>query len=125
MNRYALATMAACCLAACAMTPEQQAAHEAFERTRAQRLQTALAAQCSPKTAVLMQRQFGGDTGKTAEEKLAFKLAYAEALNDEVFRACYRLALENHIAQSRLQAAYQRDYEAWWYGRRGWSWLYW
>ncbi len=111
-------------LTACAVTPEQKARRAAEQRRQEQALQVALAAQCDRPTAEMMRRQFDGDTGADEKERQTFRLAYIDKTNDKMFRACYRLAWENHINQRRLeQAERMRDFhDDWYWGPRPYWW---
>ncbi|MDO5059797.1 MAG: hypothetical protein Q4D82_07620 [Neisseria sp.] len=122
LTPFFFSAVAALVLSACALTPEQQAAREAAARAEHQRLQVALAAQCSPEAAALMRRQFDGDTGADEQSRQAFRLAYAEKIGEPMFQACYRMAWQSYTAQQRadyLEYLRWRD-DDWWYGPRRW-----
>lgn len=105
MMRHLPVLIAACLLAACALTPEQQAQREAERVRQQQNLQIALAGQCDQETAGLMRQQFDHAAGKPFTSEAArqdFRLRYIEKVNDPLFQACYQLAWKNHVAQQRL-----------------------
>lgn len=107
------------CTAACALTPEQQAAREAARKKQEQDLQVALAAQCDPATAELMREQFEARSYPNEQARQAFRTRYLDKVSDPMFQACYKMAWENHIAQQRLRELQrQRDWYDDWYGFR-------
>ncbi|STZ77474.1 hypothetical protein [Bergeriella denitrificans] len=130
-SRALLILAAASGLAACAITPEQQARREAAQQHYRQQLQTALAAQCDPATAELMRRQFALAELPQAElskEQQALRLEYIDKINDPMFQACYKMAWQNHISQQRLQQIrrYYDDWDDYFYPfRRHPYWRYW
>ena len=91
-------------LTACALTPEQQAAKEAKRVRAEQALQVKLAQQCDKETADLMYQQFNPPlTARSDKEQKAFEAQYAEKVNNPMFQACYKMALQNYQAQEELQ----------------------
>lgn len=107
-------------LTACALTPEQQAAHEAKRVRAEQALQVELAKQCDAETADLIYQQFNPPLTQTAKEKAAFEKRYVEKVNSPMFQACYKLAWQNHKNQEeirQMQYDYNRDYGFWGYSR--------
>ena len=107
-------------LAACALTPEQQAARAARIEAAQEAQHIALAQQCDPAVAELLRQrrpvaQFG-----TEAEQLAWQQTLTEQTERPVFRACYRLAVQNLAYQQRLQQLqWQRDWDDWmWRPRR-------
>ncbi len=107
-------------LAACALTPEQQAAREARIEAAREAQHIALAQQCDPAVAELLRQrrqvaQFG-----TEAEQLVWQQKLTEQTERPVFRACYRLAVQNLAYQQRLQQLqWQRDWDDWmWRPRR-------
>lgn len=107
-------------LTACAFTPEQKAAQEAKRVRYEQALQVKLAAQCDSETAELLNQQFNPPLSQTAEEKQAFEKRYTEKINNPMFQACYKMALENYKAQEELEYMRQRYYLDD-FPRRGWG----
>lgn len=107
-----------CLLAGCAVTPEQRARLAAEQKQYEQNLKVSLAAQCDKDTALIMQRQFNGDTGATEKERKAFRLDYLDRVNDKMFQSCYRMAWQNHINLRRLENAERwhdlHDYWGFW-----------
>ncbi len=111
MNFRYLTLIAACTLlAACALTPEQQAAREAAQKQYQQQLQVQLAAQCNPATAAVMQEYFTSPPPADEKARQAFRLRYVEKVNDPMFQACYKMAWQNHIAQQQIREM-QRYYD--------------
>lgn len=90
-------------LASCAITPEQKAEREAKRVRAEQALQVKLAKQCDLETAELIHEQFNPPLNRTEKEQADFEKRYAEKVNNPVFQACYKLALENHKAQEELE----------------------
>lgn len=90
-------------LTACALTPEQQRAREEAQIRQQQALQVALAKQCDEETAYLMKRQFDQDIGLTEKDQKAFKAEYTKRVNDPMFQSCYKLALQNYMAQQQIR----------------------
>lgn len=95
--------MATLVLTACAMTPEQKAEREAKRVRAEQALQVKLAKQCDLETAELIDEQFNPPLSRTEKEQQVFEKRYTEKVNNPVFQACYKLALENYKAQEELQ----------------------
>lgn len=112
-------------LAACALTPEQQAARAAEQKRAEQALQVHLAAQCDMETAELMEQQFNGAPITDEKEYQAFRLRYVEKVNDPMFQSCYKMAWQNYSARQELRR--MRHYYDWhdrfypWY-RPFWGW---
>lgn len=94
----------------CALTPEQQAQQEARRVKAAQDLQVTLAKQCDAETANLMYEQFNPPLSQTAKEEAVFKKRYMQKVNDPMFQACYKMALENYKAQTALEEMRYRYY---------------
>ncbi|AUI65453.1 MULTISPECIES: hypothetical protein [Glaesserella] len=90
-------------LASCAITPEQKAEREAKRVRAEQALQVKLAKQCDLETAELIHEQFNPPLSRTPKEQADFEKRYAEKVNNPVFQACYKLALENYKAQEELE----------------------
>lgn len=97
-------------LTACALTPEQKAAQEAKRVRAEQALQVKLAAQCDAEAAELLNQQFNPPLSQTEKEKKAFEKRYAEKINNPMFQACYKMALENYKTQEELEYMRQRYY---------------
>lgn len=108
-------------LTACAFTPEQKAAQEAKRVRYEQALQVKLAAQCDSETAELLNQQFNPPLSQTDEQKQAFEKRYTEKVNNPMFQACYKMALENYKAQEELEYMRHRyyfdDFPRWGWGR--------
>ncbi len=92
-----------CLLASCAITPEQKAEREAKRVRAEQALQVQLAKQCDAETAELMHEQFNPPLHRTAKAQADFEKRYSEKVNNPVFQACYKLALENRKAQEEIE----------------------
>lgn len=90
-------------LAGCALSPEEQRAMEQEKVRKQQALQVSLAKQCDEETAYLMKRQFDQDIGLTAQQQKAFKEEYTKKVNDPMFQACYKLALQNYMAEQQIR----------------------
>ncbi|OBW93249.1 hypothetical protein QV01_02590 [Gallibacterium genomosp. 3] len=90
-------------LAGCALSPEEQRAMEQEKIRKQQALQISLAKQCDEETAYLMKRQFDQDIGLTAQQQKAFKEEYTKKVNDPMFQACYKLALQNYMAEQQIR----------------------
>lgn len=90
-------------LAGCALSPEEQRAMEQEKIRKQQALQVSLAKQCDEETAYLMKRQFDQDIGLTAQQQKAFKEEYTKKVNDPMFQACYKLALQNYMAEQQIR----------------------
>ncbi|OBX03960.1 hypothetical protein QV06_08745 [Gallibacterium genomosp. 3] len=90
-------------LAGCALSPEEQRAIEQEKIRKQQALQVSLAKQCDEETAYLMKRQFDQDIGLTAQQQKAFKEEYTKKVNDPMFQACYKLALQNYMAEQQIR----------------------
>lgn len=97
-------------LAGCALTPEQKAAREAKRVRAEQALQVQLAKQCDSDTAELIHQQFNPPLSQTEQERTAFEQRYAEKVNNPMFQACYKLALQNYKAQQEIEFL-QRHYD--------------
>lgn len=96
-------------LTACALTPEQRAEREAKRVRAEQALLVNLAKQCDPETADLLYEQFNPPLSRTAKEEADFKKRYVEKVDDPMFQACYKMAIENYKAQVALEEI-RRDY---------------
>ncbi|MFC0322502.1 hypothetical protein ACFFHT_02820 [Gallibacterium melopsittaci] len=90
-------------LAGCALSPEEQRAMEEAKIRQQQALQVSLAKQCDAETAALMQRHFDQDIGLTAKQQKAFEEEYTKKVNDPMFQACYKLALQNYMAEKQIR----------------------
>lgn len=90
-------------LAACALTPEQQAERRAKQIRAEQELQVKLAQQCDAETAELIHQQFNPPLSQTEKEEQAFKKRYSEKVNDPMFQACYKMAWQNYKAQQEIE----------------------
>lgn len=97
-------------LSACSLTPEQQAVRAAKQLRAEQALQVKLARQCDIEAAELLQQQFNPPLSQTTVEKQAFEKRYAEKINNPMFQACYKMAVENYKAQEELEYMRQRYY---------------
>ena len=86
-----------------ALSPEEQRAMEQEKIRKQQALQVSLAKQCDEETAYLMKRQFDQDIGLTAQQQKAFKEEYTKKVNDPMFQACYKLALQNYMAEQQIR----------------------
>lgn len=95
-------------LTACSLTPEQQAAKEAKRIRAEQALQLRLARQCDAEAADLMAAQFNPPLNQSKDARQQFEERYAEKVNNPVFQACYKLALENYKAQEELSFLRER-----------------
>lgn len=89
-------------LSACALTPEQKAAQDAKRIRAEQALQVHLAKQCDVETAELLEQQFNPPLSQTEKQKQAFEQRYTEKVNNPMFQACYKMALENYKTQEEL-----------------------
>lgn len=92
-----------------ALTPEQQAARQARYAESLRQLQVSLAHQCDPVAADLMQRQPEVKAFGSEAEQKAFDKQYQERVDDPVFQACYKLALQTYRQQQALEAADMRE----------------
>ncbi|MDH2997386.1 hypothetical protein A1D22_00175 [Pasteurellaceae bacterium LFhippo2] len=91
-------------LTACALTPEQKAQREAKRVRAEQALQVKLAKQCDAETADLLHQQFNPPlTARSEQAQKEFDKNYEEKVNNPVFQACYKMALQNYQAQEELQ----------------------
>ncbi|MCK3655643.1 hypothetical protein A4G19_07730 [Pasteurellaceae bacterium Macca] len=91
-------------LAGCALTPEQKAERAAKKLRAEQALQIQLAKQCDAETAELLHAQFNPPLSpRSVQEQQAFEARYVEKVNNPVFQACYKLALDNYKAQEELR----------------------
>lgn len=97
-------------LTACTLTPEQRAERDARRLREAQALQITLAKQCDLETADLMYEQFNPPVSRTEKEEAVFKKRYTQKVNDPMFQACYKLAVENYKAQVQLEEIRQDYY---------------
>ncbi|OOH89764.1 hypothetical protein BMT54_05600 [Pasteurellaceae bacterium 15-036681] len=104
-------------LTACALTPEQKAEREA-KRVRAdQAFQVKLAKQCDAETADLMYQHFNPPlTARSDKAQKEFEQNYTAKVNNPVFQACYKLALENYQAQEEINMLKSRYDYPWGYG---------
>lgn len=112
-------------LAACALTPEQQAERRAKQVRAEQELQVKLAQQCDAETAELIHQQFNPPLSQTEKEEQAFKKRYSEKVNDPMFQACYKMAWQNYKAQLEIEEMrwnYEREflYPGWRYCHYCW-----
>lgn len=98
-------------LTACALTPEEKAEREAQRIRAEQQLQVNLAKQCDVETAELMNQKFNPPISQTDEEKKVFEEKYAEKVNNEMFQACYKMALQNYKTQEELRQMRQHYYD--------------
>lgn len=99
-------------LTACALTPEQQAARQAAQQKREQQLQIALAQQCDPEAAQLIQQSFQQPNGISSASDKTLRLRYLDKVSNPVFQACYKLAWQNYIAQQKLHRLHNY-YDRW------------
>lgn len=113
-----LLMIAVFCLTACALTPAQQAEREAKRVRAEQALQIKLAQQCDNETAGLIEQHFNPPLSQTVSQKADFEKRYTEKVNNPVFQACYKLALENYKAQEEIEYLRYRYYED--YPHFGW-----
>ncbi|WP_373766460.1 hypothetical protein [Glaesserella sp.] len=90
-------------LSACALTPEQKAEREAKRIRAEQALQVKLAKQCDVETAELIHEYYNPPLSRTAEEEKRFNQRYTDKVNNPMFQACYKLALQHHHAQEEIQ----------------------
>lgn len=90
-------------LTACSLTAEQQAMRDAKRLRAEQALQVNLAQQCDMQTAELMHEKFNPPLERTEEEHKAFEKKYLEKVNNPMFQACYKLALQNHLMEEKLE----------------------
>ncbi|QGM80455.1 hypothetical protein [Otariodibacter oris] len=100
-------------LTACSLTPEQQAIRDAKRLRAEQALQVNLAKQCDMQTAELMHEKFNPPLDRTEEEQKAFEKQYLEKVNNPMFQACYKLALQNHVAEEKLEWMRMHYYDDW------------
>ncbi|MGX2969943.1 hypothetical protein ACWIVU_02305 [Ursidibacter arcticus] len=105
MNRLnaTIMLLSAITLTACAVSPEQRAEREAKRVRAEQALQVKLAKQCDIEAAELIHEQFNPPLDRTEKEQKLFEKRYTEKVNNPVFQACYKLALENYKAQEELR----------------------
>ena len=85
-------------LAACALTPEQQAARQRAIEAQQRQLELMFAARCDRETARLIALQQQQWFGASAEDRAA----YPARIADPVFQACMQLARENYLYQQRI-----------------------
>lgn len=116
---YQCALLAAIFLSGCTLSPEQQASREAKQRKAEQALQVKLAKQCDIETAELMAEQFSPPLSRTPEQQKVFEQRYSEKVNNPVFQACYKLALEHYKMQEELEYMRYSYYDE--YPRLGWG----
>lgn len=90
-------------LSGCSLTPEQQAEREHKRVKAEQNLQIRLAKQCDAETAELIETKFNPPLSRTEEEKKVFEKRYLDKVENPVFQACYKLALENYKAQQEIE----------------------
>lgn len=97
-------------LTACSLTPEQQAVRDAKRVRVEQALQVKLAAQCDSEAAELLNQQFNPPLNQNEKEKQLFEARYIEKINQPMFQACYKMAVERYKAQAELEYMRQRYY---------------
>lgn len=125
MNKTLIVAMSVL-LAACALTPEQQAKQQAAQIAYQQNLQIMLANQCDKETADLIAQKFRQPEIADEQARQDFRVKYIEKINDPMFQACYKMAWQNHISHEKLRQ--MRDYYDDWYAWRGfhrpfgWGW---
>ncbi|QMT30878.1 hypothetical protein [Alysiella filiformis] len=123
MNKIII-VIASCALAACALTPEQQAKQHAAQIAYQQNLQIMLAQQCDKETADLMAQKFRQPEFANEKARQDFNLKYLDKVNDPIFQSCYKMAWQAHVSQQQLRQ--MRDYYDDWYAWRGfhrpWGW---
>lgn len=95
--------VAAIGLIGCSLSPEQQAARESKRVKKAQNLQIQLAKQCDAETADLIEQKFNPPLSQTEAERQDFEKRYVEKVENPVFQACYKLALENYKVTEELE----------------------
>lgn len=103
MKQFMLLLMSISVLASCALSPEEQRAREEAKVRQQQALQVSLAKQCDEETAYLMKRHFDQDIGLTEKQQKEFKAEYTKKVNDPMFQACYKLALQNYMAEQQIR----------------------
>lgn len=106
LTAITLAVMLSGCLA---LTPEQKAERQARYAESLRQLQISLARQCDPIAADLMQRQPEVKAFGSPAEQKDFDRQYSERVDDPVFQACYKLALQTYQQQQALEAADLRE----------------
>lgn len=125
MNKTLIVAMSVL-LAACVVSPEQQAKIAQQRQLYEQNLQIMLANQCDKETAELMAQQFRQPEFASESEKQNFRIKYVEKINDPMFQSCYKMAWQNHLSHEKLRQ--MRDYYDDWYAWRGfhrpfgWGW---
>lgn len=92
-----------------ALSPAQQAERQARYAESLRQLQISLAHQCDPVAADLMQRQPEVKTFGSAADQKAFDAQYQERVENPVFQACYKLALQTYRQQQALEEAEARE----------------
>ena len=103
IKRVILLSLVLASLTSCALSPEEQRAREAAKIKQQQALQVFLARQCDQETADLMKQKFDPDVSLTAKQQQAFDEKYLKKMNDPLFQACYKLALQNYMAEKQLR----------------------
>lgn len=102
----ALAATLSGCLA---LSPAQQAERQARYAESLRLLQVSLARQCDPIAADLMKRQPEVKTFGSPAEQQAFDVQYQERVDNPVFQACYKLAMQTYRQQQALEEAEARE----------------
>ncbi|MBP6562735.1 MAG: hypothetical protein KA214_04585 [Neisseriaceae bacterium] len=92
-----------------ALSPAQQAERQARYAESLRQLQVSLARQCDPIAADLMQRQPEVKTFGSPADQKAFDAQYQERVDNPVFQACYKLALQTYRQQQALADAEARE----------------
>lgn len=103
MMKFSALALAVTLLAACAVTPAEKAAEAKAQAQQMLDTQVSLAAQCSPQAAELMKEMPNADQLTAAERKI-FEAKYTNAIDNQVFQACYNMAWKGYREQNQMQA---------------------
>lgn len=91
-------------LTACAVTPAEKTADEKARAEQMLNTQVTLAEQCSPEAASLMREMPNSATLNSTERKI-FEAKYMNAVNNQVFQACYNMAWKDYREENQVKAA--------------------
>lgn len=88
-------------LTACAITPQEKAAHAKEKAERRLALQVKMAEQCDPIAARLMQ-ELPTASQMTPANRAKFNQQYQARVNNPTFKACYNMAFQSYNEQQQL-----------------------
>ena len=103
MMKFSALALAVGLLTACAVTPAERSAEAQAKAQQMLDTQVSLAAQCSPQAAALMKEMPNVDQLNSTERKI-FDAKYTNAIDNQVFQACYNMAWKGYREQNQMQA---------------------